>query len=178
MSAPSSRNRRKTASLKLRTALLTAGREYSASAVMFHGAVAARFGLSATDLKTLDILQRQGTRTAGELAAHTGLATPSVTALIDRLEAKGLLRRVRGREDRRRVLVELTPALEKEVAPLFGPLSRRMLARFERYSAREIELIRDFLLRGADEMREETATLVRSSPPRTGPRAPAARARA
>jgi hypothetical protein len=75
-------------------------------------------------------------------------------------------------------MVELTPALEKEVAPLFGPLSRRMLARFERYSAREIELIRDFLLRGADEMRDETANLVRSSPPPTGPRAPAARARA
>src|SRR5262249_37287290 len=63
---------------------------------MFHGAVAARFRLTATDLKTLDILQRQGTRSAGELAAHTGLATPSVTALIDRLEAKGLIRRVRG----------------------------------------------------------------------------------
>src|SRR5262245_18391229 len=145
---------------------------------MFHGAVAARFGLSATELKTLDILQRRGTPTAGEQAAHTGLATPSVTALIDRLEAKGLLRRVPGRQDRRRVMVELTPALEKEVAPLFGPLGRRMRLLSERYSAREIELIRDFLRPGGDEMREETGNLLRSRSPSTGPRAPAARARA
>src|SRR5262249_20426384 len=106
------------------------------------------------------------------------LATPSVTALIDRLEAKGLLRRVRGRQDRRRVMVELTPALKKEVAPLFGPLGRRMLLRFERYSAREIELIRDLLLRRADERREESGNARRRSPPFTRQRAPAARPRA
>ena len=58
--------------MTLRAALLAEGREYSTAAVIFHGAVAARFRLTATDLKTLDILQRQGTRTAGELAAHTG----------------------------------------------------------------------------------------------------------
>ena len=39
-------------------ALLFAGREYSTAAVMFHNAVAERFGLSVTDLKTLDLLQR------------------------------------------------------------------------------------------------------------------------
>lgn len=87
-------------------AILFAGRESSAATVMFHTAVAARAGLTATDSKTLDTLIRVGPVTAGELARHTGLATASVTSLIDRLEQKGLVRRARDARDRRRVMVE------------------------------------------------------------------------
>ena len=70
-------------------------REHNAAAVAFHGAVAARFGLNMTDLKALDILERTGPRTAGEIAAETGLAAASVTALIDRLARKRCVRRHR-----------------------------------------------------------------------------------
>ena len=51
-------------------AILFAGRESSAATVMFHTAVAARAGLTATDSKTLDTLIRVGPVTAGELARH------------------------------------------------------------------------------------------------------------
>ena len=141
-------------------ALMFASREYSTAAVMFHGAVAERFGLSVTDLKTLDVLQRTGPLTAGDIARHTGLATASVTSLIDRLQKKGLVRR--GRDpagDRRRVVVSLTPRLEKTIAPLFESLGKLMSARFERYSVAQVEVIRDFLICGADEMREQLAKL-------------------
>ena len=137
-----------------------AGREYSTAAVMFHNAVAERFGLSVTDLKTLDILQRVGPVTAGDIAAQTSLASASVTSLIDRLEKKGLVRRTRDPAgDRRRVVVKLTPKLGETIAPLFESLSRRMLARFATYGDRQIETIRDFLACGAQEMREEAAKL-------------------
>jgi DNA-binding MarR family transcriptional regulator len=141
------------------TALQNAGREYSTAAVMFHHAVADRFGLSVTDLKTLDILQRLGRLTAGEIAAHTSLATASVTSLIDRLEAKRLVRRVRDRIDRRRVVVTLTANLEKSIAPLFESLSRRLLVRFRKYSDDQIAVIHEFLTSGARDMREEAAKL-------------------
>src|SRR5262245_49523593 len=123
-----------------------AGREYSTAAVMFHNAVAQKFGLSVTDLKTLDILQRRGELTAGEIALHTSLATASVTSLIDRLEKRRLVRRLRDPGDRRRVVVKLTATLEKTIAPLFESLSRRMLARFKGYSDEQIALIRNFLM--------------------------------
>lgn len=142
-------------------ALLDAGREYSSAAVMFHHAVAGRFGLSVTDLKTLDILQRLGPLTAGEIAGHTSLASASVTSLIDRLEKKRLVRRARDPVDRRRVVVGLTPNLEKSIAPLFESLSRRMLARFQKYPGDQIAIIHEFLISSAREMREEAARLPR-----------------
>jgi DNA-binding MarR family transcriptional regulator len=140
-------------------ALMFASREYSTAAVMFHNAVARCFGLSVSDLKTLDILQRRGALTAGEIAVHTTLATASVTSLIDRLQKKGLVRRVRDPGDRRRVVVKLTPKLEETIAPLFKSLNRRMLARFKGYSDEDVALIRNFLTESADEMRSEVGRL-------------------
>jgi DNA-binding MarR family transcriptional regulator len=86
-----------------------AGRAISAAAVMFHTAMAARLGLSATESKALDLLQRHGPLTAGELGRHSGLAPASVTGLVDRLERKGFARRVPHPGDGRRVLIEMLP---------------------------------------------------------------------
>jgi DNA-binding MarR family transcriptional regulator len=138
---------------------MNAGREYSTAAVMLHGAIAARFELSATDLKALDVLQRVGRLTAGEIAAHTRLATASVTSLIDRLEVKGFVKRERDAKDRRRVVVAPTLQLEKAIAPLFESLNRRMLARFARYTLAEARLLREFLAAGARDMFDESARL-------------------
>jgi DNA-binding MarR family transcriptional regulator len=146
-------------SKELVVSLLDAARSYSTAAVVFHGAVAERFGLSATDVKALDVLQRLGSLTAGEIAAHTGLATASVTSLIDRLAKKRLVRRGRDARDRRRVVVMTTAQMEKSLAPLFEPLGRRMLARFREYPPDQIRVIREFLVAAAGDMREEAAKL-------------------
>ena len=57
--------------------LALAGRASSVATVMFHTAVAARQGLNATEEKALDLLERSGPLTAGELARQTGLAPAS-----------------------------------------------------------------------------------------------------
>ena len=44
-----------------------------------------------------------------ELARDEGISAPSLSAHVDRLEALGLIRRVRSTDDRRRVGLELTP---------------------------------------------------------------------
>jgi DNA-binding MarR family transcriptional regulator len=140
---------------------VNAAREYSTAAVMLHGAVANRVGLSATDLKALDLLQRLGPLPAGALAIQTGLATPSVTSLIDRLEHKRLVRRVRDRSDRRRVVVTLTGKVEEKISPLFTSLGRRMLERCCSYSVDQIALLHEFLSASAMDMRKETSTLTK-----------------
>ena len=81
-------------------ALNTAVRAHSTATVLFHSAMAEQFGLSATESKAMDLLDRLGPLSAGDLVEHTGLASPSVTALIDRLESKGFVRRVRDAQDR------------------------------------------------------------------------------
>ena len=97
--------------------VLDAGRVIGAEAVLFHAALSARMGLSPVEEKTLDVLQREGPLTAGELSKHTGLAPPSVTGLINRLEKKGFVRRVADDEDGRRVRVAVVPASAADQLP-------------------------------------------------------------
>ena len=71
-----------------------------------------RHGLTTAAFDLLSQLRRAGPphrRTTGELAAATLLTSAATTLRIDRLEAEGLVRRVRSDTDRRVVHAELTP---------------------------------------------------------------------
>ncbi len=59
-------------------------------------------------LEVLQHLQASGPLTVGEQAEHLGLRRNSVSELLQRLEAKGLIARIRDERDERRVLVWLT----------------------------------------------------------------------
>jgi len=66
-----------------------------------------------------------------EIAARMIEHSPGITRLLDRLEAKKLVRRVRCPEDRRQVLCHATEAARRLLAGLDGPVSdagRRALA--------------------------------------------------
>ena len=140
--------------------LRDAVRAHSTAAVLFHTAVAERFGLGPTDIKAVELLHRLGPLTAGELVERTGLASSSVTALIDRLVDHGLTRRVRDSGDRRRVVVELVPHAAGEVAAQFGGVTRRADGLWEVYSDQELELILGFLRRATELLSTGTRTRV------------------
>jgi DNA-binding MarR family transcriptional regulator len=140
--------------------LALAGRASSAATVMFHTAVAARQGLSASEEKALDLLERSGPLTAGELARQSGLAPASVTALINRLEAKGFARRVQHPRDRRSVLVEVdSERVYATVAPLFADWVGSLLELYAGYTDEQLEVILHFLNEAARRQREATARL-------------------
>src|SRR6476469_5520501 len=75
----------------------------------FGQTVAIRFGLSESDIETLEALIDMGATTAGHLAELTGLTSGAVTRVIDRLEQSGYVRRVPDPADRRKVVVEVIP---------------------------------------------------------------------
>jgi DNA-binding MarR family transcriptional regulator len=78
-----------------------------------------------------------------EIAARMIEHNPGITRLLDRLEAKKLVRRVRCPEDRRQVLCHATGAAGRTLAAIEGPLadaSRRVLAPLD--GARLDDLIR------------------------------------
>lgn len=139
--------------------LRDAGRVHSNAAVMYHTAISARMGLSPVEEKTLDLLQRSGALSAGELAELTGLAPASVSGLIDRLERKGFARRVKDPQDRRRVNVESDPGIETRFAPLFAPFSARLADLYAEYTDAELAAIHDFLHRSARIQREATRAI-------------------
>jgi DNA-binding MarR family transcriptional regulator len=118
---------------------------YQRSADALDDAVAARLGLNRTDLRCLDWLA-DGPKSAGQLAEATGLSTAATTTLLDRLEVRGLLRRVRDTADRRKVQVETTEAGQRLTAECYGPLVEEGGRLLERYSESELALLRDFLV--------------------------------
>ena len=136
-----------------------AGRESSTAAVMFHTSLAALQGLSATETKALDVLDRQGPLTAGELAARTGLAPPSVTGLINRLERKGFARRIDDPEDRRRVRVEPCPAGMAKIVPLFAEFHTQVNALYDEFTDDQLQIILRFLTEVTRRQRDATLRL-------------------
>jgi DNA-binding MarR family transcriptional regulator len=68
--------------------------------------------ITLTQLSVLREL-RDGPQSAGKLGEKAGLSPTSVTRLVDRLEARGLVKRRRPAQDRRLVEVELEPAGER-----------------------------------------------------------------
>ena len=140
--------------------LETAGRASSVATVMFHTAVAARQGLSASEEKALDLLERSGPLTAGELARQSGLAPASVTGLINRLEQKGFARRIQHPSDRRSILVEAdVERMYARVAPLFAEWARSLQELYAGYSDEQLEVILHFLTEAARRQQEATARL-------------------
>jgi DNA-binding MarR family transcriptional regulator len=127
---------------------------------MFHTAVAARQGLSASEEKALDLLERSGPLTAGELARQSGLAPASVTGLINRLEQKGFARRIQHPSDRRSILVEAdVERMYARVAPLFAEWARSLQELYAGYSDEQLEVILHFLTEAARRQQEATAHL-------------------
>jgi len=113
-------------------------------------AVAERFGLNRTDARALDVLdQHDGPITAGELAQAMHLTTGAITSVIDRLEKAGWAKRVRDPEDRRRVLVEVTPKVKRIGDAIYGTLDDAV-AMFPAYTDEQLRLLIDFTRQGRE----------------------------
>ena len=76
-----------------------------------------------------------------ELAAEEGISAPSLSGHVDRLEAAGLLRRVRSSDDRRRVGLELTPEGSALLKRVRARRTTWLAARLEHLSDDERELV-------------------------------------
>jgi DNA-binding MarR family transcriptional regulator len=88
---------------------------------MLDEAAADYLGVNTTDGRALDVIDQAGGRvTAGELARELRLSTGAVTAILDRLEQAGYARRVHDPDDRRRVLIEHTPKVQRAASAIYG----------------------------------------------------------
>ena len=122
------------------------------------GGFAAANGLHTTDLRAiielLDAERAGDVATPGWLGHRLGLNSASVTALIDRLEGLGHVRRRRDPTDRRRVLLDVTPSAKDLGWAFFGPLMSTIVAAISTFDATEIATVRRFL----ETVREAAAT--------------------
>jgi DNA-binding MarR family transcriptional regulator len=71
--------------------------------------VAARHGVTATQLSVLKLLHEIGDLSLGKLSREIRAHNSTVTGIVDRMEAAGLVERTRSDEDRRVWLIRLSP---------------------------------------------------------------------
>lgn len=140
------------------------GRSLATKTVLFHSALAAKLGLSATDLKCLDLLRNAGEPlTATALAELTGLTGGAITGAVDRLEAQGFVERVRDPQDRRRWELRPVPGTREQVLDLFAPLRQDIAELCADFSDDELARIGQFLT-GLGETLDRGSARMRARP--------------
>lgn len=127
---------------------------------LFDEEVGERLKLSMSERQCLACLAH-GARPAREIASATRLTRAAVTTLLDRLEARGLLRRTPDENDRRQVLVAMTAEAERLTMQYYGPIAAEgtdFLASFSRAQLaailKFIEGALDLQLAQVDQLRE------------------------
>ncbi|SAL52260.1 MarR family transcriptional regulator [Caballeronia terrestris] len=93
----------------------------------------AELGITSTQASIVFMLASGQGLTAADLAREYGIDASAVTRLIDRLEKRGLLSRVRSEEDRRVVRLALTPegfALAEKIPAIFIRVMDKLLMGF------------------------------------------------
>jgi len=86
-------------------------------------------------------IQRNERLSSGELAKLASLSNATVTGIIDRLESRGFVRRVRGENDRRQVFIEILPhgtEILQAMPPLLQENFVRKLQELEKWEQAQI----------------------------------------
>ena len=105
--------------------LLTACRDLARAVDAFEEAACAALGVGRSDLRALNLLEH-GPLGPSAIADALGLSRGAVTALLDRLEAAGYVRRAPAPGSRRAVLVHLQPGTWAAFARVYRPLGERV----------------------------------------------------
>jgi DNA-binding MarR family transcriptional regulator len=93
-------------------------------------ALARRTGLTQAQMIVLEIVAEDDRSTPKEIARRSGVSQATITSLIDKLEARGLVTRRRSEQDRRLIRVTATEAGHTLLANAPNPLYAAFGTRF------------------------------------------------
>ncbi|MER9299621.1 MarR family transcriptional regulator [Mesorhizobium sp. M0621] len=142
----------------LTTAIGLAVMQWQDATQAYDEAVGVRLGLNMAERHCIGLLHG-GPQSAGAIATATGLTPAAVTALIDRLEARGLLTRTRSLEDRRKVVIEATETTRELSARYYGAIAREGEKVIAIFSDAELATISRFVNAALDLQRDQLARL-------------------
>ncbi len=142
-------------------------RANQAASDLFDERLSAFLGTNRTDGRCLGIIEQYKSISAGQLANESGLTTGAVTAVIDRLEAAGYVRRFRDAVDRRKIWIECTDELRMIVAEIFGYYDAIGPAMMKSFDADQLAGILAFLRIGTRVNEELAAALSENTRPGT-----------
>ncbi|MGW8185550.1 MAG: MarR family winged helix-turn-helix transcriptional regulator [Candidatus Moraniibacteriota bacterium] len=119
-------------------------RKETRTATLFVQTVAESSGIHITDTKCLDFLTTAQSATAGDLAKVTGLTTGAITAVIDRMEKAGFIKRVADSNDRRKIIIKLLIKHPKHLQIAHNLFANQMPKILSEYTSDEIAIITDW----------------------------------
>jgi MarR family transcriptional regulator, 2-MHQ and catechol-resistance regulon repressor len=131
----------------------------------------ARFGMVMSDFGVLEALLHRGPLNAKQLGAKVLLTSGSMTAAVDRLAARGLVRREDDAQDRRACIVQLTAAGRRLIERAFAQHRTEMEEALEGFSIDERKALLPLLRRlgrtaeAAPEVHEGSSEMVKEAPP-------------
>jgi len=102
-------------------------------------------GMRVAEWRVLGTLSSGGGYTVGALARATLFKQPTLSKLLDRLERRGLVRRVAGGMDLRHSLVELTARGRKRIRPVVAQARRREKTVLKGYRAGDVTALKRLL---------------------------------
>jgi DNA-binding MarR family transcriptional regulator len=120
--------------------------------------LAKEFGLTGPQLLILIKLSQSNPISVGEIAKIVSLSQATVTDILDRLALKGLIRRERSSEDKRRMTVRLTEQGADVLKSKPSPLQEDFINRFSSLEDWEQSSILSSLQRVAAMMRADVIT--------------------
>ncbi len=139
------------------------GREPRAATVMlrelvdlsrqFETQLAKQLAVNSTDLLAMEHLMGEGPMGPTTLARRLGLSTPAVTAVLDRLTARGHASRTPHPTDRRAVVVVPSPSSVGQAMATLTPMVDGIDRVLDSFTADEREVITAYLARVVDAYR-------------------------
>ena len=121
-------------------------REFGRTSAVIDATMAAGLGLSTTDFACWTIvLSEQQPMAAGRLARLAELSTGAVTGVLDRLERRGLVRRMPDPYDRRKVLVGVDRHQRQRLAQVWDPVRQLLAGVLSRRTEPERAVIAQYL---------------------------------
>ena len=120
------------------------------------GAVCRRYGLSHAALNALAVIEGEGQpMLTGEVAARMHITSGTITSLLDNLERKSYIVRSSDSDDRRRVLVDITPAAQAVLDEALPAIQQVACQLIDRIGPQRQQALLDIL----DEIREAAIDL-------------------
>jgi len=139
-------------------------RAHSSAATRYAAALAKRMGMGPSELAALEHLQGAGPMTPGRLGGRLSMSPGAVTALVDRLEARGHVERTPNPEDRRSALLRETEGGLRDSLEHLWPYIEEMRSIEKSFTEEERRVISRFLKAATEATHRHAERLARSDP--------------
>ena len=129
---------------QIMSSLITSIHKETRAAMLFVHTISEITGIHSTDIKCLDFLSEVRFATAGDLSKITGLTTGAITAVIDRLEKAGFVKREADTNDRRKIIIRLIAGNPNNLELVRDLFSNQIPNLLSEYKTDELKLITEW----------------------------------